>query len=756
MNDPNMAPPPGQGNQPGQGNPRRGQSHSVRANSSAYASDIVAPVGGRAATAPFVLWASEPERRNSIEFADITAILQRRRWAILLTLLIVATLAALYLILTPPVYEAKAYLQARVPENDNDLLTQALGPSQPRSLQTQVAIVQNDIIKRDAINDANNLIPLKHVIPIERRAELHQNSDVVIDSVPSTDLMEVKAQARYPDDAIALANAVCEYYVGFSQTKNGKNTTDTRSYVENQALAARQKLDKAQRALRNYKQKNGVFNLTKEADALVDQAQKLDQSWRDARAQKAASIAQLSETRRVAHEVPPAKIVPVEIRRKPEVESLKLDLARLEAEKIRLLQEFTPESDRVVQITGQIEDLKARLNNQAQTETASWRVEFSPVKQIAQQDIARLRGQIWAIEAQGHAYKKSLGEVRRRLAALPERELKLSQLTLDVSSQQSTYDQLNQRLQALRINEKARVASAEIVFEAQPQSAKKIRPNIPRTIVLAVMAGLILAIGIAALTDQLDDRLHTDREATQMTHLPVLANVPYLDRTAGSNLYEPTAAPTLLLETFQLLATNIEFSAVDDTIGVIAIASGLPSEGKSTSALNLAIAAALGGRSVILVDCDLRRPTQHRLCSLPNQIGFSNVLTGAHSLSEALQETDVAGFRVLTGGPTPPNPIRLLKSRTAAQIINDLRGMADFIVLDTPPVLALADAQIITALADATLLVVSSRDTGRRDVTRCLSLLLQSGTDVIGVVLNKTTSREGSGYYYYRDYGQQN
>jgi capsular exopolysaccharide synthesis family protein len=154
-----------------------------------------------------------------------------------------------------------------------------------------------------------------------------------------------------------------------------------------------------------------------------------------------------------------------------------------------------------------------------------------------------------------------------------------------------------------------------------------------------------------------------------------------------------------------------------------------------------------------LVDCDLRRPTQHRLCNLPNQVGLSNVLTGAHSLQEALQESDVNGLRILTGGPTPPNPIRLLKSRSAAQIIADLRAQADFIVLDTPPVLALADAQVVTALADATLLVISSRDTGRRDVTRALGLLAQSGTDVIGVVLNKTNTREGSGYYYYRDYG---
>ncbi|HEY0073635.1 MAG TPA: polysaccharide biosynthesis tyrosine autokinase, partial [Abditibacteriaceae bacterium] len=714
MNDPNMAPPP-----PGSSQ-SSGQSRSQ--GNRAYTSDIVAPVGARAnagGAAPFVLWASEPERRNSIEFADIAAVLQRRRWTILLTFLVVAGLSALYLLLTPPVYEARAYLQARVPEGENDLLAQALGPSQPRSLQTQVAIVQNPIIARDAINT---------YFPMDKRGDLHDYGFVVADSVPATDLIEIRAQARTAEDAENLANSVGAHYVKFSQNNNRQGTVGTRAYVQNQAIAAKAKLNKAQRALRDYKQRNGVFNLTREADALVEQSQRFEQSWRDARAQKAASIAQLAETRNVSREVPPAKIVPVEIRRRPEVESLKMELARLEAERIRLLQEFTPGSDRVIQINGQIEDLRTRLRNQAQTETASWRVEFSPVKQIAQQDVARLRGQIWALEAQGTAYKNSLRDTRQRLAALPERELRLSQLTLDVTALQSTYDQLNERLQALRISEHARVASAEVVFPAQDKSAKKIRPNIPRTIALALMAGLVLALGLAALIDQLDDRLHSDREATQTTHLPVLANIPYLDRAAGSSLYEPTAAPTLLLETFQLLATNIEFSAVDDAISVIAVASGLPSEGKSTSALNLAIAAALGGRRVILVDCDLRRPTQHRLCNLPNQVGLSNVLTGAHSLQEALQESDVNGLRILTGGPTPPNPIRLLKSRSAAQIIADLRTQADFIVLDTPPVLALADAQVVTALADATLLVISSRDTGRRDVTRALGLLAQSGT----------------------------
>jgi polysaccharide biosynthesis transport protein len=713
-------------------------------NNSHESNDMVPHASRPAATpAPFVLWPAEPERKNAVEFADITAILRRRRPIIALTMLVVGLAAALYLMLSPRVYEAKATLQAHVGENENDLLTQALSPAQPRSLQTQVAVIENDAITALAIR----------TLPQEKRQELFDTAETKVESTPSTDLITIAARARTKEDAELLANAVGYEYVKFSQGKNRQSTAATRQYVQNQVLSVRTKLDKAQRALRAFKEQNGVFNLPKEADALVDQAQRLEQAWRDARAQKAASLAQLNETRRVVNEVPPAKIVPAEIRRKPEVEAMKLELARLETEKIRLLQDFTPGSDRVREISGQIEDLRVRLRTQAQTETASWRVEFSPVRQVAQQDVARLRSQIWGLEAQGHAYKNSLATIRRRLSALPERELRLSQLTLDAAALQNTYNQLNERLQALRISEQARVASAEMIFPAQPDSAKQVKPNIPRTIVLAIMAGLVLALGLAALADQLDDRLHSEKEAQQVTNLPVLTSVPYLAKHAGHSLYEPVSSPTPLLETFQLLHTNVEFSAVDEALQVVAVASGLPSEGKSTSALNLAIAAALSGRRVILVDCDLRRPTQHRLLKLPNQVGLSNVLTGAHALPEALQDTDVPGLRVLTGGPTPPNPIRLLKSRTAGQTLRQLREQADFIVLDTPPVLALADAQVVTSHADATLLVISSREIGRRDVSRTLSLLGQSGTEVIGVLLNKTTEKEGNRYYSYRNYG---
>ena len=698
-------------------------------------------------TTPFVLWPAEPERKNAVELPDILAMLRRRLWVMVLTFLLVVGVAATYLMFAPRVYEATATLQAHSAEGENDLLTQALGISQPRSIQTQVSIVGHELLRQRAIR----ALPRFKALPHEEQTELLKHSEVVATPIVATDLIEVSARAHAPQTAVDLANAVSTQYVQFSRGKNRQGTSETRQYVQQQLSAVRAKLNKSQADLRRFKESNGVFNLSKEADALVDQAQDIEKAWSDARSQKAASVAQLAEMRRVAGEIPETRTVPNVIERRPEVEAMKLELMRLETERIRLLQDYMPTSDPVKSIDGQIADLRRKLQGQAQTQIGSWSVEPSPVRVAAQGDIARLRGQVWALEAQGHAYKNALAAVRARLKTMPRRELTLGQLTLDVGALQRSYDLLNDRLQVLRINEQAQVPSANVMFLATRDGVRQIKPLVTRTIMIAVMVGLLLALGLAALADQLDDRLHTEQEARRATRLPVLAGVPFAKERQVHSLYERLDDPSPLLEVFQLLHTNIEFSAADEPLHVIAVASSLPNEGKSVSALNLAIAAAMSGRSVILVDCDLRRPTQHRLCALPNRVGLSSVLTGAQPLEEALQRSQVPGLRVLTSGPVSPNPVRLLRSRAAAMCIQQLREQADFIVLDTPAVLPLADAQVLTTHADATVMVISSQDTGRRDVTRTLGLLGQSGTEVIGIVLNKTTGREGDHYYGYHE-----
>jgi capsular exopolysaccharide synthesis family protein len=201
-----------------------------------------------------------------------------------------------------------------------------------------------------------------------------------------------------------------------------------------------------------------------------------------------------------------------------------------------------------------------------------------------------------------------------------------------------------------------------------------------------------------------------------------------------------------------MLRTNLSFSALDKAIRSVAITSSLPGEGKSTSALNLAIVTAISGKEVILVDCDLRRPTLHRLIGVPNKVGFTNLVSGSATLEEVLTETKIPRMRVVTSGPIPPNPPELLSSKAARAALNQIAEHAEMVIIDCPPALAMADAQIVASMSDAVIMVVSGKDAGKHEIARTSDLLFQTGARFLGVILTKITS-DFNGYQKYEHYG---
>jgi capsular exopolysaccharide synthesis family protein len=184
----------------------------------------------------------------------------------------------------------------------------------------------------------------------------------------------------------------------------------------------------------------------------------------------------------------------------------------------------------------------------------------------------------------------------------------------------------------------------------------------------------------------------------------------------------------------------------------VVVTSSLPNEGKSVSATSLAIAAALSGERVILVDCDLRHPGLQEFFDLPNDIGVTSVVSGACTLDEALQSTRIPTLRVLTTGPLIAEPLQVLNSPGARALFDQMKQEADFVVIDTPPALVFAEAQVIAAMTDAMLLVISSQDAKKREVARTRDLFDQSGLMPLGAVLNKIPL--GAEGYYYGRYNQ--
>ncbi|MED3968888.1 CpsD/CapB family tyrosine-protein kinase [Priestia megaterium] len=202
-------------------------------------------------------------------------------------------------------------------------------------------------------------------------------------------------------------------------------------------------------------------------------------------------------------------------------------------------------------------------------------------------------------------------------------------------------------------------------------------------------------------------------------------------------------------EQYRTIRTNIQFSNVDQDIKTIVLTSSGAEEGKSTTSANLATVYAQQGLKVLLIDADLRKPTGHYTFRLENHIGLTNVLTRQSTLAQAVQESEIPHLSVLTSGPIPPNPSELLASAQMAELLKEMKEQFDMIIFDTPPILAVADAQILANQVDGTILVVSSGKTEKDAALKSKELLSNAQGKLLGVVLNNRKVEEGNYYYYY-------
>jgi non-specific protein-tyrosine kinase len=200
-------------------------------------------------------------------------------------------------------------------------------------------------------------------------------------------------------------------------------------------------------------------------------------------------------------------------------------------------------------------------------------------------------------------------------------------------------------------------------------------------------------------------------------------------------------------EAYRTLRTNIQFSSLDKPLHTLLATSTAPDEGKSTTLANLAVTMAQSEQRVILVDCDLRRPTLHTLFGLPNEAGLTSLILAAEDAPIPLQETGVPGLSLLTSGPLPPRPADILGSRRMEAVIARLRSEADIVLFDTPPVVAVTDAAVLATRMDGELLVFQAGKTSRERGRQARQILEKVKANIIGVVLNNAHVEEGYGYY---------
>jgi receptor protein-tyrosine kinase len=280
-------------------------------------------------------------------------------------------------------------------------------------------------------------------------------------------------------------------------------------------------------------------------------------------------------------------------------------------------------------------------------------------------------------------------------------------------------------------------------------------PKTVRNIVAGLAVGLMSGIGLALLRDRLDNTLKDRETIEEVAGAGVVGSIP-LDKerrkqppiTFGSD-------NSAIAEAFRKLRTNLQFLAVDNPPRVIVVTSSVSSEGKTTTAINIALALAEAEHNVVIVDGDMRRPTVHKYLHLVGPVGFSTVLSGQVSLGEALQKTRFRGLTALTAGAVPPNPSELLASLAAQRLLTELRAQFDYVIIDSSPLLAVTDAAILAAAADGVLVMVRFGQTRREELKVAIGHLEGVNAAVLGTVFTLTPTRGSASYSYnYGYYGE--
>jgi capsular exopolysaccharide synthesis family protein len=298
---------------------------------------------------------------------------------------------------------------------------------------------------------------------------------------------------------------------------------------------------------------------------------------------------------------------------------------------------------------------------------------------------------------------------------------------------------------------------ARVVVEQRASiPASPVIPKTARNLVGGLTLGLLLGAGLALLRDRLDNTVKSQETLEEITHVGLAGSIPLDKERRKEVAISFETSNTSISEAFRKLRTNLQFLNVDHPPRTIVITSSAPSEGKSTTAINIALALAEANYDVVLVDGDMRRPSVAKYLNLVGSVGFSTVLSGNATLEDVLQTTKYPRMSVLTAGTVPPNPSELLGSQAARKVLGELREKFDYVIIDSSPLLAVTDGAILATNADGALIMARFGETKREQLAHSVKMLNNVGATLLGAVFTMTPVRRNSyyGYSYNYSYGE--
>ncbi len=684
---------------------------------------------------------SQPQR--TFDARDYLRIMQKRKWFILIVALTAMVSGGIYAQVYPKRFRATAWVVV-YPEPQSFFW----GPGQrPReqgrqmSLETQAALAGSNEVAALAAT----------------RLQARSAQQVIAD--PADIAGSISARAIPPDRiriqathqsrlyAISFANQTAQSFVELSTEYRRKEDSAAVQFLEKQLVSTEGELQKALDDKQTKQKQWGIVSPDASqaaAGTLYNYQTALEQ------AQMELSI---TESHIVSLQEQLAELYESPVSEQPIANSYRDSLeAQLETARITLAQLRTRYIDNypaVQQVQLQVEELSKQISEEPAFIRHKQVVNEARLAELSEQ-IRTSKTQAATLHARISVLQNLISKTQATAINLLEKQNLLARDAYEVGLYQQTYEALLQELQDRRLQKAAKQGTADVLDHALRATPMEV--NVWRSILFTGMLGLVGGIAFALLMEMLDTAIYTPDDILYDTEVDFLGVIPLAESEQAQlvTLAAPRSPPT---EAYRTLRSNINFAILDRPAQKFLITSAGSGEGKSVVTANLGLVFAQAGESVIVVDSDLRRPNLYRLFTLDSTPGLTSVLMGETAIEDALQETEVENLRVLTSGPLPPNPAELLDSSHMDDFIEDVVNYADIVLFDSPPAIMLADAIILSAKLDTTILVVESGQVTREALSETVRLINRAHGDILGVILNKMDiSRSGYYYYYYYYY----
>ena len=704
--------------------------------------------------------------------ADFRKILIKRKWIIIIGIALGIAYAVFYILTTVPQYEAIARLHIDLSRSTNigieDLIEQKLGGGEDTAekLQTEIRIMQSDSVVMEVVNslDLYRKPPFSDLFkkqpyngkltPVQRYNLItaFQNATKVI-VLPNTEVVEVHFQNQDPGVAANVANAIVGAYLDRDLRSRYEGTTRVSNWLTQQLTAVKKQVEDAQKSLTDYQRQNNLLTLDAQGGSLLtDSLRTVNQQLAEAEADRIVKEARykMAETRNpdLLMSVAPGTVLG----------SLRSQQAELMVQAAQFKSKFGPDYPKVRELDKQLASVQADIDTEINNLTKRFAEEYNAAvktESLLQDRLNRTKQE---------AYKEN------------ESAAQFDILKHGAESASELYDSLQMKLKEAGITAGLNSNNVDIIDQASIPPFP-VLPQKRSALIFGFLGGLIGGIALAFFVESLDDTIRTSDDAENVSQLPTLAVIPHfvISSRKGAPPTTPAAkaeqqrllkvSPDLVsfvdpqsiaAEGFRTFRSSILLSAVDHEPKLLLITSSFAAEGKSTCAANLAISFAQRSARVLLVDTDLRKGTLHMKFRLSNRVGLSTILS-RESGSEAYENPlpELPNLTVLSRGPIAPNPGEMLASRTMEELLAQWRGEYEHVILDSSPILAVADTLSLAPQVDAAFILVRAGVTRKRALIRVREQLRRASARILGTVINDVDLRMENYYTYSKryDYG---